>query len=101
MGVVVDLPKASEEPGEPPTLVPTEVKTLEQGAAFGELALMSRKPRAATIVAKEDTHLACLEKSHFVRILSTRIVSANFFNEYRQRREKRENYFENLSSYQV
>lgn len=33
--------------------------------SFGELALTEKKPRAATIVAKEDCHFAILIKKHF------------------------------------
>ena len=41
------------------------VKTLETGMAFGELALLNNKPRAATIKCKDDTHLAVLDKIPF------------------------------------
>ena len=48
----------------------TEVRVLASGSAFGELALMSNKPRAATIIAKEDTFFAILDKDPFDKILS-------------------------------
>ena len=47
-----------------------EVKILPTGSAFGELALMERKPRAATIVCKENSHFAILDKIYFDNILS-------------------------------
>lgn len=48
-----------------------EVNTLNTGASFGELALLSNKPRAATIICKEDCHFAVLEKDDFRRILKS------------------------------
>lgn len=45
------------------------VGTLEQGEYFGELALLTKNPRAATIVAKEDVTVAFLEMDSFERIL--------------------------------
>jgi CRP-like cAMP-binding protein len=47
-----------------------EVKALSAGASFGELALMDNRPRAATIICKEDSHFAVLEKQFFNQILS-------------------------------
>ncbi len=64
VGVWIRVPNKRNEP------VLTEVKVIEAGSSFGELALLSNKPRAATIIAKEDTHLAVLEKKDFQRILS-------------------------------
>lgn len=46
------------------------VKVLVQGQAFGELALLDNKPRAATIICEEDCHFAVLEKQAFTEILS-------------------------------
>ena len=48
----------------------TRVKILTQGMAFGELALLDNKPRAATIICEEDCHFAILEKKSFLEILS-------------------------------
>lgn len=48
----------------------TEVKTLPPGSSFGELALLDKGKRSATIVCKEECEFAVLEKSHFVGILS-------------------------------
>lgn len=47
-----------------------KIKTLSAGASFGELALMEKKPRAATIVCETDCDFAILEKDYFNWILS-------------------------------
>lgn len=49
--------------------VPTKVATEGAGYAFGELSLLERKPRAATIVCEEDSDFAILDKEHFQQIL--------------------------------
>ena len=46
-----------------------QVKTLDQGQYFGELALMNNRPRLASIVATTHTVLAVLHKVHFNSIL--------------------------------
>ena len=48
-----------------------KIKVLTAGASFGELALMEKKPRAATIKCDTECHFAVLEKDHFNDILST------------------------------
>lgn len=48
----------------------TDARVLPAGSGFGELALMNNKPRAATIVCKEDCEFAVLEKDPFIAILS-------------------------------
>ena len=48
----------------------TEVKQLPAGIAFGELALLDHKPRAATIKCKQFTEFAVLDKLNFRQILS-------------------------------
>ena len=45
------------------------VAVLSMGQAFGELALLHNKDRAATIQTRENTLLAVLEKADFTRIL--------------------------------
>ena len=45
-----------------------EIIVLPAGASFGELALISNKPRAATIRAKEDWHFAVLEKQDYQKV---------------------------------
>ena len=46
------------------------IKDLFEGTSFGELALLTKKPRAATIVCKTDCHFAIFDKEHFDTILS-------------------------------
>ena len=46
-----------------------EVSELKPGDSFGELALMSDKPRAASIEAKEISILAVLSKDEFKKVL--------------------------------
>ena len=60
------------------------VLELFEGASFGELALIYKKPRAATIKVHTDTYLATLSKKDFHRILKSaeeeRIIrSVNYF----------------------
>ena len=49
-----------------------EVKVLESGASFGELALMGgkNKQRAATIICKEECHFGVLDRDSFKKVLS-------------------------------
>ena len=47
-----------------------EIKTLFKGEAFGELALMSNKPRAATIQCCEDCKFAVLNKADYLKLFS-------------------------------
>lgn len=49
--------------------VPTKVAVQGPGYAFGELALLERKPRAATILCEEDADFAVLDKEPFQQIL--------------------------------
>jgi len=77
------LPSISDSKAEE-TLVLTEVKILKAGTTFGELALISKKPRAATIICKEDCNFGILEKKDFNRILKSNeekklIEEMNFF----------------------
>lgn len=83
------LPSATESNED--HMVLTEVKILRAGTTFGELALISKKPRAATIICKEDCHFGILEKKDFNRILKT--------NEEKKLIEEM-NFFANLSVFQ-
>lgn len=58
----------------------TEVKVLSAGESFGELALLGgkSKPRSATIIAKDETHLCVLDRTHFLKILSHLFISIGF-----------------------
>ena len=42
-----------------------EVAILNHGSSFGELALISNKPRAATIKCITDTHFLVLHKQDY------------------------------------
>lgn len=66
VGVIIKLPKPGKN-----ELEPTEVSQLNTGASFGELSLMDAqlKPRAATIMCKEDCHFAVLDKAPYQSIL--------------------------------
>lgn len=46
-----------------------EIKILKTGESFGELALISKKPRSASILCKEDCYFAVLDKKYFFEIL--------------------------------
>jgi cAMP-dependent protein kinase regulator/cGMP-dependent protein kinase 2 len=39
------------------------------GKSFGELALISNKPRAATIRCLKDCHFAVIEKQNYEKVL--------------------------------
>ena len=47
-----------------------KIKSLEAGYSFGELALMEKRPRAATIICEEQCDFGVLEKKYFNQILS-------------------------------
>ena len=46
-----------------------EVAVLQQGASFGELALLYDTPRTATIICKEDCDFALLKRDDFHDII--------------------------------
>jgi CRP/FNR family transcriptional regulator, cyclic AMP receptor protein len=48
-----------------------KVTTLGPGKYFGELALLDRGPRSATIIAETDMVLLVLEQRHFLGLLDT------------------------------
>jgi CRP-like cAMP-binding protein/rhodanese-related sulfurtransferase len=50
-------------------LMMTELTHLEPGNSFGEMALLTGAPRAATVEAVKDTHLRVLTKTQFDKIL--------------------------------
>jgi CRP-like cAMP-binding protein len=48
---------------------PREIATLERGAAFGEMSLLTGEPRSATVVAQEDCALLEMGREAFARHL--------------------------------
>jgi CRP-like cAMP-binding protein len=48
-----------------------KIATLGPGQYFGELALLDRQPRSATVVAETDMDLLVLEQRHFLGLLDT------------------------------
>jgi len=49
--------------------VETELSRLGPGDSFGEIALLTGKPRSANVETLEETHLDVLTKKHFDRVL--------------------------------
>ena len=47
-----------------------EVKQIYSGQGFGELALISHKPRMATIKSLEDSEFAVMSKKDYLKILA-------------------------------
>ena len=60
--------------------------TLSNGQSFGELGLLRRKPRAATILCTENTHLGILQKSDYETI---------YFDMQNQKLKNMINFFKN------
>lgn len=69
--VIINSPKLNRRSSLITSTKPTfiEVKELHSGDSFGELALISNKVRASSIVCKEDCHFAYLEKKGFEAVL--------------------------------
>ncbi|CDW81356.1 cyclic nucleotide-binding domain containing protein [Stylonychia lemnae] len=65
---IQDSNKKSQNGGQVQTVL-LEVAQLKQGQSFGELALISNKPRAATIKCITDTHFLVLFKKDYEQIL--------------------------------
>ena len=47
------------------------LKNLKQGQAFGELALIDKKPRSATIITRDHCDFGVIDKETFEKIIST------------------------------
>lgn len=54
-----------------------KIRTLYTGAYFGEIALTLSKPRIATITARENLHLASLNKEDYNKIFENQIEEMN------------------------
>jgi len=46
-----------------------EVKQLEEGGSFGEMAIIQDKPRAATVYARTNVIAATLKREDYNRVL--------------------------------
>ncbi|KAF7255978.1 hypothetical protein EG68_07136 [Paragonimus skrjabini miyazakii] len=76
-----------ETDGDPPETV--ELCSLGQYKYFGELALLTKKPRAASVYTLERTRLAVLEVDSFERILGPcQTILEHKVKEYADRREQ-------------
>jgi CRP/FNR family transcriptional regulator, cyclic AMP receptor protein len=53
---------------------------LTTGAMFGEMALVNKEPRSATITAMEDSHLFVLSESTFDKLMTKRVAIRILFN---------------------
>lgn len=47
-----------------------EVAVIKSGKYFGELALLEKKPRLATVKAKDKCHFAVIEGSQFQEVFT-------------------------------
>lgn len=46
-----------------------EATIVRSGKSFGELALLKKRPRAATIKSVEDCHFAVMSKADYEKVL--------------------------------
>lgn len=53
--------------------VMTKVHSYKTGEGFGELSLTNSKPRAASILATQDSQFACLSKKDFENIIGEEV----------------------------
>ena len=60
----VDIKKREQTLG-----IDLTIATLRDGASFGEMALLTGRPRTATVVAAEETEVYVLEKEDFEEVL--------------------------------
>ncbi|EAR84263.2 cyclic nucleotide-binding domain protein (macronuclear) [Tetrahymena thermophila SB210] len=66
----VHIKKNQDDQSEIPELI--KVAVMPTGAGFGELALISNKPRMATIICEEDCEFLTLQKRPFDKILKNK-----------------------------
>jgi len=70
VGVLINVAKEKNNKDEKSRLFSlVEIAVLNVGDGFGELALLNDCPRLATIICKEDSHFATLNKKNFSSIL--------------------------------
>jgi len=67
VGVLIKMATNSGEKNSVYSL--SEIANLNVGDGFGELALLNDGPRLASIVCKEDSHFATLNKENFQSLL--------------------------------
>lgn len=48
-----------------------QLASLGRGACFGEVALLTGRPRTATVIAEEDCKLLCFYRQHIEHVLET------------------------------
>ncbi len=54
--------------------------SLHTGDTFGEMALVNKEPRSATVAALEDSRLFVLSESTFERLMTKRVAIRILFN---------------------
>ena len=73
----------------------TKFATLQEGSFFGEIALLKKSPRTATIKAAEYCDLYCLSKDHFDSVRSKFPEFENHIQQVIQNREEEAKSHEN------
>lgn len=56
------------------------IATLQTGDTFGEMALVNKEPRSATVVALEDSQLYVLNETTFEQLMTKRVAIRMLFN---------------------
>ena len=56
------------------------IATLHTGDMFGEMALVNKEPRSATVLALEDARLYVLSESTFEKLMTKRVAIQMLFN---------------------
>ncbi len=56
------------------------IATLREGAMFGEMAVLNKEPRSASVVALEDAHLFVLTETTFKGLLTKRVAVQMLLN---------------------
>jgi CRP/FNR family cyclic AMP-dependent transcriptional regulator len=74
------------------------IETVGPGGIFGEMALIDREPRCATVVAKTDCKLVSIDESHFLFKVQHNPIFALFVMQVNAERLRRETRFRLQSS---